>query len=102
MSFTDLEFFFDECSVDSCRKATGFCPELTRSFRKGMDRPLPLKTRDQIRIHYLMCSSCERYGKQLDYLHTLARNSLKAAEASSAKLPEETKTRLKQALREQS
>jgi hypothetical protein len=65
-----------------------------------MDKKLPLITRIKLRVHYLMCSFCERYAKQLKYMRTVAREfPEKIGEVSDAKLPSEAKERLKQALR---
>jgi len=65
-----------------------------------MEKDLSLITRVKLRIHYLMCSFCERYAKQLKYMRTVAREfPEKIGEVSDAKLPSEAKERLKQALR---
>jgi hypothetical protein len=66
-----------------------------------MDKELPPLTRIKLRIHYLMCSFCERYAKQLKYMRTVAREfPEKIGEISDAKLPTEVKARLKQVLRQ--
>jgi len=66
-----------------------------------MDKELPLTTRIKLRIHYRMCSFCERYAKQLKYMRTVAHEfPEKIGEVSDAKLPTEAKERLKQALRQ--
>jgi hypothetical protein len=64
-----------------------------------MDKKLSLITRIKLRTHYLMCSFCERYAKQLKYMRTVAREfPEKIGEISDAKLPTEAKERLKEAL----
>jgi len=66
-----------------------------------MDKHLSLMMRTKLRIHYLMCSFCERYAKQLKYMRTVAREFPdKIGEISDAKLPAEAKQRLKEALRQ--
>jgi hypothetical protein len=66
-----------------------------------MDKELSLMMRLKLRIHYLMCSFCERYAKQLEYMHTVAKEfPEKMGEISDAKLPSEVKTRMKDALRQ--
>lgn len=66
-----------------------------------MDKKLSLTTRIKLRIHYLMCSFCERYAKQLKYMRTVAREfPEKIGEVGDAKLPAEAKERLKEALRQ--
>ena len=55
--------------------------------------------RIKLRIHYLMCSFCERYMKQLKYIRQVSREFPdKIGEISDAKLPTEAKERLKEAL----
>ena len=57
--------------------------------------------RMKLRIHYLMCSFCERYAKQLKYMREVAREfPEKIGEISDAKLPTEAKEHLKEALRQ--
>jgi hypothetical protein len=66
-----------------------------------MDKKLSLATRLKLRIHYLMCSFCQRYAKQLEYMRTVSREfPEKIGEISDAKLPTEAKERLKEALRQ--
>ena len=66
-----------------------------------MDKELSLITRLKLRIHYLMCSFCERYAKQLKYMRAVAREfPEKIGEISDAKLPSDAKERLKEALRQ--
>ena len=66
-----------------------------------MDKELSLMMRLRLRIHYLMCSFCERYAKQLNYMRTVAKEfPEKMGEISDAKLPSEVKTRMKDALRQ--
>src|SRR5438034_5177946 len=80
---------------------TPTCPEVTRILSLGMDKQLSLMMRMKLRIHYLMCSFCERYMKQLNYMREVAREfPEKIGEISDATLPAEAKQRLKEALRQ--
>ena len=66
-----------------------------------MDKQLSLMMRMKLRIHYLMCSFCERYAKQLNYVREVAREfPKKIGEISDATLPAEAKQPLKEALRQ--
>jgi hypothetical protein len=79
---------------------TPTCPEVVRILSQGMDEDLSLGTRIKLRIHYLMCSFCERYAKQLKYMRTVAREfPEKVGEVSDATLPADAKQRMKAALR---
>jgi hypothetical protein len=65
-----------------------------------MDRPRPLSTRIKLRIHYLMCSFCERYEKQLKQMREAVREfPEKIGEISDAKLPADFKERMRDALK---
>ena len=80
---------------------TPTCPEVIRILSLGMDKPLPLSTRIKLRVHYLMCSFCERYAKQLNYMREVSREfPEKIGEVSDTTLPAEAKQRLKEALRQ--
>jgi hypothetical protein len=80
---------------------TPTCPEVIRILSLGMDKELPPLTRIKLRIHYLMCSFCERYAKQLKYMRTVAREfPEKLGEISGETLPSDAKQRLKEALRQ--
>src|SRR6516225_6992749 len=80
---------------------TPTCPEVVRILSLRMDKELSLMMRLRLRIHYLMCSFCERYAKQLNYMRTVAKEfPEKIGEISDAKLPAEVKTRMKDALRQ--
>jgi hypothetical protein len=79
---------------------TPTCPEVIRILSLGMDKDLSLITRLKLRIHYLMCSFCQRYAKQLKYIRTVAHEFPdKIGEISEAKLPADAKERMKTALR---
>jgi hypothetical protein len=65
-----------------------------------MDKKLSLATRIKLRVHFLMCSFCERYMKQLKYMRQVAREfPEKIGEVSNASLPPDAKERMKEALR---
>ncbi len=74
---------------------------MIRILSLGMDKELSLLTRIKLRIHYLMCSFCKRYAKQLKYMREVAREfPEKIGEVSDATLSAEAKQRLKEALRQ--
>ena len=65
-----------------------------------MDNKLSLLTRMKLRIHFLMCSFCERYVKQLKYMRDVAHEfPEKIGDVSDETLPSEVKQRLKDSLR---
>ena len=81
-------------------KFTPTCPEVTRILSLEMEKKLPLMMRLKLRIHYLMCSFCERYMKQLKYIREVSREfPEKIGEVSNATLPPDAKERIKSTLR---
>lgn len=80
---------------------TPTCPEVIRILSLGMDTELSLATRMKVRVHYLMCSFCERYMKQLKYIRQVSHEfPEKIGEVSDAALPADAKERMKAALRQ--
>jgi len=80
---------------------TPTCPEIVRILSLGMDKELSLMMRIKLRIHYLMCSFCERYMKQLKYIREVLREfPEKIGDVSDASLPSDAKERMKAALRQ--
>src|SRR5204862_6407009 len=80
---------------------TPTCPEVVRILSLGMDKQLSLMMRMKLRIHYLMCSFCARYMKQLKCMREVSREfPEKIGEVSDASLSADAKERMKAALRE--
>ena len=80
---------------------TPSCPEVVRILSLGMDKDLSLMMRIKLRIHYLMCSFCERYMKQLKYIRQVSREfPEKIGEVLDASLPADARERMKAVLRE--
>jgi hypothetical protein len=65
-----------------------------------MDKDLSLLMRIKLRIHFLMCSFCERYMKQLKYIRDVSRAfPNKIGDVSDARLTPAAKEQIKTALR---
>jgi hypothetical protein len=80
---------------------TPTCPEVVRILSLGMDKKLSLMMRIKLRIHYLMCSFCERYMKQLKYIRQVSREfPEKIGDISDASLSADAKDRIKAVLRQ--
>jgi hypothetical protein len=80
---------------------TPTCPEVVRILSLGMEKRLSLMMRIKLRIHYLMCSFCERYMKQLKYIREVSREfPNKVGEISDASLTADAKERMKAAMRQ--
>jgi hypothetical protein len=66
-----------------------------------MEVKLPVTTRINIRLHYLICVWCYRYGKQLRALRKIASSLPEHVDdCSQESLPDSSKERMKRLLRE--
>jgi len=45
------------------------CVEMSQLASQRLERPLPLKLRLKMRVHFLICVWCKRYSNQLEFLH---------------------------------
>lgn len=45
------------------------CKEIIELTSKNMDTSLPWLTRMEMKLHYLMCKTCNSYAKQLQFMH---------------------------------
>lgn len=50
------------------------CKEAARLQSDALDRPLSPLKRIGLRMHLLMCTWCRRYGRQIAFLRTVARD----------------------------
>ena len=51
---------------------TPHCTEILRLASQSLEQPLSFRTRLKMRLHFLICVWCERYDKQLKFLHHAA------------------------------
>src|SRR5277367_4753307 len=87
--------------VSFIAERTPKCREVVRLLSQSMEVKLPLAIRIKIRIHYLICVWCYRYGEQLRALRKIAASLPENLdECSQEALPYSSKERMKQALRE--
>ncbi len=78
------------------------CAEMSRLASLSLEQPASLGLRLKMRLHHLICVWCQRYQKQLQFLHRAAPKMQEEIEAASnRKLPEESKRRIVERLREE-
>jgi len=78
------------------------CSDVTQLLSESMDRPLSAREQLKVRVHYLICVWCERYGRQLHFLRgAVGSNSERMADQSPPQesLPPEARNRIKERLR---
>jgi hypothetical protein len=63
------------------------CSDVTRLLSESLDRPLSVRERLKVRVHYFICVWCERYGKQLHFLRTAVRSNPERMADQSAPEP---------------
>jgi hypothetical protein len=87
--------------VESVANLTPRCHDITRLLSEAAERPLPLRTRLLIRLHFSICVWCKRYGSHLTDLRKYsAEFPSKGCEHGGPALSSDARERLKKALRE--
>jgi hypothetical protein len=85
---------------------TPSCQEVVRILSDAMDRPIPLHRRIAVRFHFLICTWCVRYHRQIGLLRTALRGTGPGTPAddapagSGARLSDEARERLKRLTRQ--
>jgi hypothetical protein len=81
----------------SFRALSPNCKEAIRLQSDALDRPLSRMQRIGLRIHLAMCRWCSRYGKQIDFLRTIARRCDHDQDPKQT-MPPEARERIKRRL----
>lgn len=80
---------------------TPSCQEVVRILSDAMERPIPLRRRIAVRLHFLICTWCARYQQQIGLIRTALRSTEPGAPRddapanSGARLSDEARERLK-------
>jgi len=76
------------------------CAEMSRLTSRSLDESLPLDVRLQMRLHHLICIWCQRYFRQLNYLHQAGpKFDLRLPEPSGRGLSRKARQRITQRIR---
>ena len=75
------------------------CKVIVKSLGESLDRDLSLKEKIITKLHLFTCEACERYMKQVRFLHDAAYAHGERAELSRMRLSETAKQRLKETLK---
>jgi len=82
------------------------CREVVRIVSDEMDRPISLRRRIGARFHFLICSWCLRYHKQIGLIRTFLRTpdpdstAGESSEPPGERLSDEARERLKRLTRQ--
>jgi hypothetical protein len=86
--------------INFLARNTPSCKEAVQWVSYSMEQPLSLRKRISLQLHFLICKWCSRYQKQLRFIRNiLGRHPEKVGENAPGALSQETKERIKQALR---
>jgi len=73
------------------------CEKISRLASEGLERSLTWRENLSMRIHFLMCSACRYYAKNIAKLHQVLR--LRSQQGSDElKLPKDKKEKIKHKL----
>lgn len=50
------------------------CRKTSQLLSRSLDVPLPFKERLSLRLHLMMCKTCQHFARQLRFLHKVAAN----------------------------
>jgi hypothetical protein len=81
------------------------CKEATQLISRSLDTNLPGWKRFGLKIHLLMCRFCSRFENQLSFIGDTIkfyRKNIEIMDDTSVTMSQETRERLKNALRERS
>jgi hypothetical protein len=93
--------WFERLLVGFIDNHTPKCREVIKLLSQSMEVKLPITTRIKLRFHFLICAWCQRYEKQLRALRKIASSfPERVDDCCPETLPDSSKERLKQALRE--
>lgn len=71
------------------------CKQASQLISQSLDRPLPLSSRLQLRLHLFICDACTRFKQQLHQLRNVVKRATTHTENDSAiRLSKEAKDRI--------
>lgn len=78
------------------------CEQSTRIVSESLDRELSGVERWAVRLHYISCWSCRRFGKQLRMVRDALRTKVASEDADATKLSPEALKRIESAIQSES
>lgn len=79
---------------------TPTCAEMSRLTSRALEKPLSLRMRLKMRLHFAICSWCRRYFEQINFLHEHApRLGMQLGELPGRGLSSDARNRIKSEVR---
>lgn len=78
------------------------CEQSTRIVSESLDRELSGVERWAVRLHYISCWSCRRFGKQLHMIRDALKTRVAGDDAEGTKLSPEALKRIESAIQSES
>lgn len=79
---------------------TPSCAEMSRLTSRALEKPLTIKARLKMRLHFVICAWCRRYFEQINLLHHAApRLQLELGELPVRGMSAAAKQRIMQGIR---
>lgn len=76
------------------------CKEIIELASQNMDATLPLLTRMEMKLHFLMCKTCHRYARQLQFMNKALGAFDDHMLTDNCQLPYDAKQRIAQIMRQ--
>ena len=70
------------------------CKEIIELTSQNMDTSLPWFTRMEMKLHYLMCKTCSRYARQLQFMNKALGAFEDHAPTENCQLSDDVKQRI--------
>jgi hypothetical protein len=78
------------------------CRDASRTQSEQMEKPLPMMKRAGLFVHLLMCKWCRRYGRQIRFMRSAAKeHPEKLSDADPGSLSSAARERIKSRLAEE-
>jgi predicted anti-sigma-YlaC factor YlaD len=75
------------------------CKDISKLVSESVDRELSLRERMGMRMHWVMCSLCRAYQRQVLQLRAILKGAAQPNAPVEQLLPEEARQRIKRALK---
>lgn len=76
------------------------CQVLLPLFSESRERPLTIREKVLMKLHFFTCEACRRYVEQIERMSEMVKPETEVSAASPIKLSDDARSRIKAALEE--